>query len=131
MFINKVHAMLMQLERVSEVHFPTIWRSEFQKVFLRCPTWGYLKETVNCKKTESLGKSAVDKSAWIKARGFLFSYLFIYQSWTLYFVFLFTSHNIFVSIMENLQISISKMKCVLITPYRSGSNFFKSSCKIK
>ena len=39
------------------------------------------------------------------------------------FVFLFTSHKSFVSIMESLQILISMIKCVLITPYRSSSNF--------
>ena len=54
----------------------------------------------------------------------LFSYVFKYQSWTLYFFFFFTSHNIFVSVMESLRIPISKMKRVLITPYRSGLNFF-------
>ena len=39
------------------------------------------------------------------------------------FFFLFASRNIFVSMMEILQIPISKMKCVWITSYRSGFNF--------
>ena len=43
---------------------------------------------------------------------------------------LFTSHNIFVSIMENFQIPISKMKFVLVTPYGSVSSFFKAVVKL-
>ena len=50
-------------------------------------------------------------------------YIFIYQSSTLYFVFFITSHNIFASVMESLRIPISKMKCILITPYRPVFNF--------
>ena len=38
-------------------------------------------------------------------------------------VFLITSHNILVSVMERLRIPISKMKGVLITPYRSVFKF--------
>ena len=32
--------------------------------------------------------------------------------------------------MESLQIQISKMKCVLITPYRSGQFFVKAAEKL-
>ena len=49
---------------------------------------------------------------------FSFVIFFRYQSWNLYFVFLITSDNIFVSVMESLQIPISKMKWALITLYR-------------
>ena len=49
--------------------------------------------------------------------------IFIYQSWTFDFAFFITSHNIFVSVTESLRIPISKMKCILMTPYRSTFNF--------
>ena len=49
----------------------------------------------------------------------------------MYFLSFFTSHNNFVTVMESLWIPISKIKCVLITPYRSGFNFCKGMCKIK
>ena len=32
MFINNVQAMLLQSERVSEMHFPAIWSPKFQNV---------------------------------------------------------------------------------------------------
>ena len=47
MFINNLQAILLQSERVSEMHFPVIWRPEFQKFFLCCLTCGYRMETVN------------------------------------------------------------------------------------
>ena len=56
-------------------------------------------------------------------RFYIWSCFFMYQWWTLYFVFLIASHNSFVSVMESLQIPISKMNCVLVTPYRSAFNF--------
>ena len=31
MFVNNVQAMLLQSERVSEMHFPPIWKTKFQK----------------------------------------------------------------------------------------------------
>ena len=67
MFIHNVQAMLLQSERVSEMHFPAIWRPEFQKTFFPCTLWGYLTETVNWanykKKLDLSGKTAADKSA--------------------------------------------------------------------
>ena len=39
MFIHNVQAMLLQSERVSEMHFPAIWRPEFQN-FLSLYTLG-------------------------------------------------------------------------------------------
>ena len=47
MFIDDVEAMLLQSERVLEMHFPAIWRPKFQKKIPSVPTWGYLKELVN------------------------------------------------------------------------------------
>ena len=40
------------------MHFPAIWTSKFT-------------DLANSKKTQSLGKTAVDKSAWIKAWGYI------------------------------------------------------------
>ena len=60
---------------------------------------------------------------FLRSRAFVQSCFFMYQSWTLYFVFLIASHSSFVSVMQSLQIPISKMKCVLMTPYKSAFNF--------
>ena len=45
--INNVQAMLLQSERVSEIHFPAIWRLKFHKFSLWHPPWQYLKEKVS------------------------------------------------------------------------------------
>ena len=69
MFINNVQAVLLQSERVLEMHFPVIWKPEFQKIFFHCSPWVYLMETDLSKLQKKLnlwGKTAVDKSAWIK-----------------------------------------------------------------
>ena len=39
-------AMLLPSDRLLEMHFPAIWRPEFQKVLLCCPPWWCLMETV-------------------------------------------------------------------------------------
>ena len=59
------------------------------------------------------------------ANNAIFSVTFLYIILELcFFVFSFTSNNIFVSIMKSLQIPTSKMKCILITAYRYGFNHF-------
>ena len=66
---NNVQAMLLQSERLSQINFLTIWGHKLQKRFFWCPPWEHLMEIfnyVNSKETESLAKTAVDKSAWIK-----------------------------------------------------------------
>ena len=47
MFINNIQVILLQSERLSEMHFPVNWKPEFQNFFLGCLPWGYLLETVN------------------------------------------------------------------------------------
>ena len=42
--------------------FPGIWRPKFQKCYPWCPT-----DSTNSKETQSLGNTAVEKSAWVKA----------------------------------------------------------------
>ena len=42
--------------------FPAIWRPKFHKFFLRCPA-----DSANSTETQSWVKTAVEKSAWIKA----------------------------------------------------------------
>ena len=62
--------MPLQSERLSEMNFLAIWRPKLQKYLHWCPPWEYLMEIfnkVNSNDTESLAKTAVDKSAWIKA----------------------------------------------------------------
>ena len=51
----------LKSKSVSEMHFPAIWRIKFEKFFPWCPT-----DSANSKETQSLGKTAVEKSAWIK-----------------------------------------------------------------
>ena len=82
--------MLLQSERMSEMHFPSIWRPEFQKVFLRCPPWdtswrNWTKQIV--KELNLWGKTAVDESAWIKAWNmyFLQTNLLLYLSVSFFF----------------------------------------------
>ena len=59
-------------QRLSEMNFLAIWRTKLQKCLLWCPPWEHLMEIfkyVNSKETESLAKTTVYKSAWIKAWG--------------------------------------------------------------
>lgn len=59
------------------------------------------------------------------ANNAIFSVTFLYIILELcFFVFSFTSNNIFVSIMKSLQIPTSKMKCILITAYRYDFDHF-------
>ena len=53
---DDVQAMLLHSEKVSEMHFSANWKPKFKD---------WAKQTV--KKLNLLGKTAVDKSAWIKA----------------------------------------------------------------
>ena len=45
-----LQAMLLQQERMSEIHFPANWRLEFQKCFFCCPPLRYFVETVELSK---------------------------------------------------------------------------------
>ena len=69
MFINNVQAMLLQSERVSEMHFQAIQRPKFHNLF---PSLSILQIPHGDSKLSKLentewGKAAVGKSAWIKA----------------------------------------------------------------
>ena len=44
---NNVQVMLLQSEKMLEMNFPAIWRSNLQKFSLWCPPWEYLMEIVN------------------------------------------------------------------------------------
>ena len=44
---QKCTSYAFQSERVSEMDFLATWSPEFQNIFLHCPPWGYLMETVN------------------------------------------------------------------------------------
>ena len=52
----------LKAKGVSEMHFPAIWRPKFKNIFPWCPT-----DSANSKETKSLGKTAVENRAWIKA----------------------------------------------------------------
>ena len=52
----------LKSKSVSEIHFPVIWGSKFQKLSPWYPT-----DSANIKENQSLGKMSVEKSAWIKA----------------------------------------------------------------
>ena len=62
---------------------------------------------------------------------YLFSYVLCISLQVGIFVFLLTSHNIFVGVMESLEVPISKMKCFLTTHIYLIPIVCKSSCKIK
>ena len=62
--------MPLQSQRLSEMVFLAIYRPKLQKYLHWCPTWEHLMEIfneVNSNDTECLAKTAVDKSALIKA----------------------------------------------------------------
>ena len=67
---NNVQAMLPLSERMSGMHFSAIWRLKLQKTSLWCPPWEHLTEKLTKQTVQKLKlwrKTAVDKSAWIKA----------------------------------------------------------------
>ena len=42
-----VQAILLQSKRVSEIHFPALWRPKLQEFSLRFPQWEHLSKTMN------------------------------------------------------------------------------------
>ena len=64
-----VQAMILQSKRVSEIYFPAIWRPKIHKNSLWCPPWEHFMEIFKqkVKKLNLWRRTAVDKSAWVKA----------------------------------------------------------------
>ena len=63
LFTYSPSRLLLQIERVSEIHLPVIWRPKFQNPHRD----GELSNQQLVKKLNLWGKTAVDKSAWINA----------------------------------------------------------------
>ena len=60
-----------------------------------------------------------------------FSFSYVFYISVLDFVFCLLDYVTALIVMESLRIPISKIKCVLIAPYRSVSIFCKGCCRIK
>ena len=60
-----------------------------------------------------------------------FSFSYVFYISVLDFVFCLLDYVTALIVMESLRIPISKIKCVLIAPYRSVSIFCKDCCRIK